>query len=139
MYFGFRKDECRPFFILDRILEIKEPPVARCRLLSGGMKPYNRLHLEQESVTGDKACLGCGNCLDFCPVIIREPGRFDRTMQRTSMALESVVGDDCEQCSACIIACPQVDFNIKNYILSKAVKGDFLNFINNLQSLIEKE
>jgi len=34
------------------------------------------------------------------------------------MALESTVGEDCDQCCACVLACPQVDTTIKNYVVN---------------------
>jgi epoxyqueuosine reductase QueG len=37
------------------------------------------------------------------------------------MALEATVGEDCEQCYACILACPQVDTNIKDYVVATRV------------------
>jgi Fe-S-cluster-containing hydrogenase component 2 len=37
------------------------------------------------------------------------------------MALESIVGEDCEQCYSCVLACPQVDTNIKDYIVDEVV------------------
>lgn len=109
--------------IVDRILDIKEPPVARCRLLSKGMEPYYRLYLADGDIdiAGDKACIGCGNCVDSCPVLRREPERREKTVQRTSFALETIVADDCEQCYSCVLACPQVDTNIKDYIVDERV------------------
>ena len=108
--------------VLDAILAIKEPPVARCRLLSKGMEPYHRLVLNGDGdVSGDKACLACGNCVDSCPVIRREPERRLKTVQRTSFALENTVGEDCEQCYACVLSCPQVDTNLKDYIVDEKV------------------
>jgi ferredoxin len=103
--------------VLDLILDEKLPPVARCRLLSGGMKPYHRLALAEAEVAGDKGCLACGNCIDSCPILRREPERLAKTEQRTSMALESIVAEECEQCYACVLACPQVDTNIKDYVV----------------------
>jgi ferredoxin len=107
--------------ILIRILSIKEPPVARCRLLSRGLEPYHRLSAIGLEAAGDKGCLACGNCIDSCPVLRREPDRFGKTDQRTSMALESIVGEECEQCCSCILACPQVDAGIKDYIVDDYV------------------
>jgi len=43
------------------------------------------------------------------------------TDQRTSMALEALVSEDCEQCYSCILACPQVDTDIKDYIVDDYV------------------
>ena len=105
----------------DRLLEIKEPPVARFRLLSKGMETYHRLYLQGDDITGDKACLACGNCVDSCPVLRREPERNDLTPQRTSFALETTVGEDCELCYSCILACPQVDTQIKDYIVDEKI------------------
>jgi ferredoxin len=108
---------------VDRILDIKEPPVGRCRLLSKGIEPYNRVYLAGANIdiAGDKACIGCGNCIDSCPVLRREPERREKTVQRTSFALETIVADDCEQCYSCVLACPQVDTNIKDYIVDERV------------------
>lgn len=105
------------------ILETKEPPVARFRLLSKGMEPYHRLYIAapDSDVTGDKGCLGCGNCIDSCPVLRKDPARFDKTAQRTSFALEACVGEDCEQCYSCVLACPQVDTAYKDFIVDEIV------------------
>ncbi len=108
--------------VLNSILDIKEPPVARCRLLSSGIEPYHRLYLtENVTIAGDRACIACGNCVDSCPVLRREPDRRSRTAQRTSFALEALVADDCEQCYACVMSCPQVDTAIKDYIAEERV------------------
>lgn len=107
--------------MIDRLLKIKEPPVARFRLLSRGMEPYNRLYLQSDDITGDKACLACGNCVDSCPVLRREPERSDPTDRRTSFALEYTVGEDCELCYSCILGCPQVDVEIKDYIVDEKI------------------
>ena len=108
--------------VLNTVLDIKEPPVARCRLLSGGIEPYHRLYLPEEvQVEGDRACIACGNCIDSCPILRREPDRRARTVQRTSFALEVLVAEDCEQCYACVLACPQVDTAIKDYVVDDRV------------------
>jgi ferredoxin len=103
------------------IFGIKEPPVARCRMISRGLQPYHRLGGIGLEAAGDKGCLACGNCIDSCPVLRREPDRFGKTDQRTSMALEAIVGEDCEQCYSCVMACPQVDPDIKDYIVDDYV------------------
>lgn len=103
--------------ILNKILNINSPPVARCRLLSTGFNPGHALNIS-EDISGHKECIGCGNCIDICPIITREPSRRKKTEQRTSMALESLVGGDCDQCDACILVCPQVDTTIKNYVVN---------------------
>jgi ferredoxin len=109
--------------IADMILDVKEPPVARFRLLSKGMEPYHRLDIKDEGsdVTGDKGCLACGNCIDSCPVLRKRPELLDLTEQRTSFALEACVGEDCEQCYSCVLACPQVDTAYKDYIVDEVV------------------
>jgi len=106
---------------LDGVLDEKEPPVARARMLSDGMQPYHRLELKCDDVTGDQGCLACGNCIDSCPVLRREPHRFDETAQRTSFALEATVGEDCEQCYSCILACPQVETALKDYVVDERI------------------
>jgi len=107
---------------IDQLLEIKEPPVARCRMLSRGMEPYHRLYLPGgDEVAGDKACLACGNCVDSCPVLRREPDRLGATDRRTSFSLETIVAEDCELCFSCILACPQVDTEIKDYIVDEKI------------------
>jgi len=102
--------------VLERILDISEPPVARCRLLSSGFGPSYTLKTEAE-LTGTRACLGCGNCVDICSLLAREPARLQKTAQRTSLALETMVGTDCDRCYACVMSCPQVDTSIKHYIV----------------------
>ena len=104
--------------ILNEILNTKSPPVARCRLLSSGFNPGHALNIT-EDISEHKECLGCGNCIDICPFLFREPSRREKTEQRTSMALESIVGEDCDQCDACILVCPQVDTTIKNYAVNR--------------------
>ncbi len=103
--------------VLNEILNTASPPVARCRLLSSGFSESHALNII-ENISGHKECLGCGNCIDACPFLFREPSRRQMTEQRTSMALENIVGVDCDQCDACVLACPQVDTTIKNYIVN---------------------
>ena len=100
-------------YILDEIL----CPVARMRLLSDGMNENNRL-LAYETVIGDKACLSCGNCVDACPVVTEKHGFIYLPNQRTSMALEHLVGLECRRCYRCIQSCPQVDKPMKEYAAS---------------------
>ena len=104
--------------VLNKILNINSPPVARCRLLSTGFNPGHALNIT-EDISGHKECIGCGNCIDICPFLFREPSRRNKTEQRTSMALEIIVGEDCDQCDACVLACPQVDTTIKNYTVNR--------------------
>jgi ferredoxin len=104
--------------ILHDILGTPAPPVARCRLLSSGFSPTHALEVS-EDLAGVKACLGCGNCIDICPVLAREPKRREKTEQRTSMALENLVAEDCDRCYACVMACPQVDTTIKHYVVNR--------------------
>ncbi len=102
--------------VLNRVLNTASPPVARCRLLSTGFNPGHALNIT-EDISGHKECIGCGNCVDACPFLFREPSRREKTEQRTSLALESIVGADCDLCDACVLACPQVDTTIKNYVV----------------------
>jgi len=104
--------------ILNEVLNTNSPPVARCRLLSSGFNPGHALNIT-ENIGGHKECLACGNCVDICPFLFREPRRREKTEQRTSMALESTVGEDCDHCDACVLVCPQVDTTIKYYITSR--------------------
>jgi ferredoxin len=104
--------------VLHEILSIALPPVARCRLLSSGFSPTHALEVS-ENLAGVKACLGCGNCIDICPVLAREPARREKTEQRTSMALENIVGSECDRCYACVMVCPQVDTTIKHYVVNR--------------------
>ena len=55
--------------ILRLIFSQPRPPVARCRLLSSGFGPSYMLKTSDDLV-GSKACLGCGCCIDACPVNI---------------------------------------------------------------------
>lgn len=103
--------------IINQVLNTKSPPVGRCRLLSSGFSPTHALNISQD-ISGHKECLGCGNCIDICSFLSREPSRREKTEQRTSMALESTVGEDCDQCGACILVCPQVDTTLKNYVVN---------------------
>ncbi len=103
--------------ILNIVLDESRPPVARCRLLSSGMAPYHTLNVTEE-LAGFKGCLGCGNCIDVCGVLSREPRRLLRTPQRTSLALEALVAEDCDRCYNCVLVCPQVDTTIKHYIVN---------------------
>ena len=104
--------------ILNAILNAKSPPVGRCRLLSSGFNPGHALDIV-EDISGHKECIACGNCIDICPLLLRESSRREKTEQRTSMALESIVGEDCDQCDACILVCPQIDTTIKNYVVNR--------------------
>ncbi len=100
-------------YILDEIL----CPVARMRLLSNGMNQNTRLFC-YEQVIGDKACLACGNCVDACPVVMEKHGFIVLPNQRTSMALEHMVGSECRRCYRCIQSCPQVNKPMKEYAAS---------------------
>ena len=102
--------------ILKIVFSQPRPPVARCRLLSSGFGTGHMLKTEA-NLAGTKACLGCGCCMDACPVLARDPGRRNRLEVRTSMALETLVGTDCDRCGNCALACPQVDPTIKHFLV----------------------
>ena len=102
--------------ILTRLLDNPPSPVARMRLFSDGIRTNNRI-VEYEAITGDRGCLACGNCIDACPVV-REKRRFVFLgNQRTSMSLETIVGEECRRCYACVGSCPQVSKTTKEYVL----------------------
>lgn len=109
-------DPTRIQSILKLVFSQPRPPVARCRLLSSGFGPAHMLKITDD-VTGTKACLGCGCCMDACPVLARDPKRWLISEARTSMALETLVGEDCDRCGNCALACPQVDPSIKHYLV----------------------
>ena len=109
-------DPIRVQSVLRLILSQVRPPVARCRLLSSGFGPGYMLQTSDDLI-GTKACLGCGCCMDVCPVLARDSKRRLRSEARTSMALETLVGDDCDRCGSCVLACPQVDPSIKHFLV----------------------
>ena len=111
--------------VLNLVLDDARPPVGRCRLLSSGFAPYHTLQLaDAERIAGFKGCIGCGNCIDACSMLAREPRRRERTPQRTSFALEELVGADCDRCDNCVLVCPQVDTTIKLHIVNtRMVEG----------------
>ena len=102
--------------VLKLIFSQPRPPVARCRLLSSGFGVGHMLKVD-EDISGSKACLGCGCCMDACPLLARNPARRAKLESRTSLALETLVGEDCDRCGNCALACPQVDTTIKHYLV----------------------
>ena len=94
------------------ILDEARSPVARFRLLSTGVNANTRLR-EEAAAVGDCACLTCGNCVDACPVVKTNVGLVFQQNQRTSMALEHFVQDECRRCYRCVQACPQVGKDLK--------------------------
>ena len=114
--------------ILDQILDRAHPPVARFRIISSGLARNHTLKVS-EDLTGTKACLACGNCVDACPVVASKP---PQTMfVRTSMLLENVVGTECRRCYKCVAVCPQVSRAVKDHVrgfrrIERASHWDFL-------------
>ena len=99
--------------ILDEILDRVHPPVPRCRIISNGLAQNHTLQVSDD-ISGTRACLSCGNCVDACPVVASKP---EGTMfVRTSMLLEHVVAAECHRCYQCVAACPQVNKPIKDYV-----------------------
>ncbi|MHC4663373.1 MAG: 4Fe-4S dicluster domain-containing protein [Planctomycetota bacterium] len=115
------EDKTRMRDTLDEVLKRAYPPVAVCRLLSGGVEPYHRLDTKDIDITGDQACIACGACVDSCPVLRREPERFEQTDARTSFALETMVDEDCEKCYSCVLSCPQVGLYIKDIVVDEKI------------------
>ena len=50
-------------------------------------------------------------------MLARNPARQARVEARTSLALETLVAEDCDRCGNCVLACPQVDPTIKHYLV----------------------
>jgi cytochrome b subunit of formate dehydrogenase len=100
--------------IVDLILDENCSPVARMRLFSDGVNVNNRITFH-DHIVGDRACLACGNCVDICPVVKDNNKFIFLQNQRTSMALENLVGEECRRCYRCIKACPQIGMDIKDY------------------------
>ena len=99
--------------ILDQILDRVHPPVARFRIISNGLAQNHTLKVSDD-ISGTRACLSCGNCVDACPVVDSKP---EGTMfVRTSMLLENVVSEECRRCYRCVAACPQVNRPLKDYV-----------------------
>jgi len=116
--------------VLKIIFSQPRPPVARCRLLSSGLGPSYML-ISSEDLTGSKACLGCGCCMDACPVLARDAKRRQRCEARSSMALETLVGEDCDRCGNCALACPQVDPSIKQYLVQTHLAEGMAELLSN--------
>ena len=115
--------------ILRLVFSQPRPPVARCRLLSSGFGPGHMLKIT-EDITGTKACLGCGCCMDACPVLARDPRRLRRVEARSSLALETLVDEDCDRCGNCALACPQVDPTIKHYLVQTHLAEGMAELLN---------
>ncbi len=122
-------DPIRIQSVLRTIFSQPRPPVARCRLLSSGFGPGHMLKIA-EDLTGTKACLGCGSCMDACPVLARDPKRRLRTEARTSLALETLVAEDCDRCGNCVLACPQVDPTIKHFLVQTHLAEGMAELLN---------
>jgi cytochrome b subunit of formate dehydrogenase len=100
--------------MLDFLLDESRSPVSRMRLFSEGVNENNRI-LAGEQAAGDRGCVACGNCVDACPVVRDKRHSVFIQNQRTSMALENIVAEECRRCYNCIKSCPQVSKSIKEY------------------------
>jgi cytochrome b subunit of formate dehydrogenase/NAD-dependent dihydropyrimidine dehydrogenase PreA subunit len=98
--------------LITSILDTAWSPVAKFRLLSGGVSP-NHLLEGADNIVGQRECIACGNCVDNCPVVLRDEQRIDLQAHRTSLHLEEIVEDNCLRCYTCIRVCPQVDPHLK--------------------------
>lgn len=107
---GSKTDLIHKNFLLDEAWS----PVARFRLLSDGVNE-NALLVNVSQVRDDRACLACGNCVDACPVVKQNVGLVFQQNQRTSMSLENFVQEECRRCYRCVLSCPQVDKDLKEY------------------------
>jgi cytochrome b subunit of formate dehydrogenase len=98
---------------VDDILDRVHPPVARLRIVSNGLAQNHTLYAADD-LSGTRACLSCGNCVDACPVVADKPA--GTMFVRTSMLLEHVVAEECRRCHQCVAACPQVNKDLKDYV-----------------------
>jgi formate dehydrogenase subunit gamma len=98
--------------VLDRVLDRGHPPVARFRIVSNGLAQNHTL--DADDISGTRACLACGNCVDACPVVADKPA--GTMFVRTSMLLEHVVAGECRRCYQCVASCPQVNRPLKDYV-----------------------
>ncbi|MCZ7543017.1 MAG: 4Fe-4S dicluster domain-containing protein [Anaerolineae bacterium] len=89
-------------------------PVAACSPAGSARATPSR---SRRTSPASRGCIGCGSCIDACPVLMRDPARRQRTDSRTSFALEILVHTDCDRCGNCVLACPQVDTTIKHYVV----------------------
>ncbi len=109
-------DPKRVEWVLKLVFSQQRPPVARCRLLSSGFGPAHTL-MVTENIVGSQACLGCGCCLDVCPVLMRNPAGRRAWICAPRWRSRRLVGEDCDRCGNCALACPQVDPTIKHYLV----------------------
>lgn len=98
--------------MITNILDTAWSPVAKLRLLSTGISPNHLLNTTND-IVGQKECLACGNCIDACPVVLREEDSVNLQTDRNSLHLETIVEDSCLRCYSCIKVCPQVDRPLK--------------------------
>lgn len=113
--------------VLSGILDTGRTPVARLRLLSGGISP-NHLLENADEIVGQKACLACGSCLDSCPVVLREENNLSLQVHRTSLYLETIVEDSCLRCYSCVKVCPQIDRPLKLYAAKHRMTEKFAHW-----------
>jgi ferredoxin len=72
--------------------------------------------------------------MDACPVLARDSRRKLRSESRTSMALETLIEEDCDRCGNCALACPQVDTTIKHFIVQTHLAEGMAALLNKAMS-----
>lgn len=113
--------------IINNVLDTGRSPVSRFRMFSGGIST-NHLLENAGDIIGQKACLACGNCIDVCPVVLREADQVDLQVHRTSLHLETIVEDSCLRCYSCIKVCPQVDRPLKLLAAKHRITEKFVHW-----------
>ncbi len=79
------------------------------RLMSGAVNPlFYRLFVKADGFHVDERCVGCGNCVELCPL-------NNITLQEE----RPVWGKNCTHCMACICLCPEEAIEYKKKSVGK--------------------